>query len=158
MTQASLYRGILRSKRESVECRRCTEINLEKARVATKVRTGRTPTDKIIWESLKNKEIGNKKIRNFLWKSIHDCLPCGHIWEKARNLEHRAHCEGCDKTESLKHILTECNFTGQKQIWKLVKETLTRKNIEFTNLSLGDIISCAVKGDYKKDKVKRKNV
>jgi ribonuclease HI len=149
MTQSSLYRGILRQMRESKRERRHTEANLEKARESAKMRTGKLPTNERIWESLKSEDIKNKKVRNFLWKCIHDCLPCGHVWEKPKNLEHRARCDGCRTTESIEHILTECEYTGQKLIWNLVSKTLSKKGLDFHHPTLGTILSCGIKRDHK---------
>ncbi|KAJ7829455.1 hypothetical protein B0H13DRAFT_1465810, partial [Mycena leptocephala] len=49
---------------------------LDKIRYAIQAQCGKTPTDEDIWRSIRHKDIG-RKIRNFLWKSLHQTYKCG---------------------------------------------------------------------------------
>ncbi len=72
---------------------------------------------------------------------IHDTNKIGLYWERIPNYEQRSRCQKCDGiTESLEHIMTECEASGQKIIWKLAAETLASRNVDILNLSIGDIM------------------
>jgi len=74
MNQASLYTGILEQKK-SLE-RMGTIVNLDLTRWAIKDLSDKLPTDRAIWKSIRNKNI-TRKIREFLWKSMHNAHKCG---------------------------------------------------------------------------------
>ena len=129
MSQALLYQGIL--ERRTKPSRRGTTICLDMARHGVKEIAGYLPTDKKIWYSLRNKDI-SRNVRAYLWKCMHRAHRCGGYWLKLPGYEQRAECRICGSEESMEHILTECQGSGQKTVWKLVQELLTRKGIPQT--------------------------
>jgi hypothetical protein len=42
------------------------------------------------------------------------------------------------------HILTQCETPGQKEVWELAEQIWTRKNLEWCQPWLGNIVSCAL--------------
>ncbi|KAF6749304.1 hypothetical protein DFP72DRAFT_819135 [Ephemerocybe angulata] len=136
LTQSKAYKNILAWKTRKSGERIRTIRMLERVRNDTKTRIGRTATDATIWKSLVSKNIMSKKVKAFLWRAAHDCVPCGHIWEKAKGFEGRAKCDTCNTTESLEHILTECTHSGQEVIWGLVKEALKEKGVPWEEITL----------------------
>jgi ribonuclease HI len=112
MTQASLYMGILEQKKSQE--RMGTIVNLDLTRWAIKDLSDKLPIDSAIWKSIRNKDI-TRKIREFLWKSMHNAHKCGKFWNNIPGLEQRATCPVCNEEESMEHILLECNAPGQKK-------------------------------------------
>lgn len=143
-TQATLYRGIRREKEKATPPRKKTAIQLDIARHEIKERTGKSPTDRAIWNSLRGGKIENKRARQLVWKMLHDCLPVGRYWDKMTNYEHRAECSHCGTTESLEHIFTECQYTGQSTIWTQVEEILEKKGIAWTTPTMGMVLGCGI--------------
>ncbi|KAF6765699.1 hypothetical protein DFP72DRAFT_798461 [Ephemerocybe angulata] len=151
LTQSKAYKGILAWKRAKTGGRLRTLRMLDRIREETARRIGRVATNGTIWKSLISKNIVSKKVRAFMWKATHDCVPCGHIWAKVKGLEDRSRCDSCGCTESLEHILTECTRSGQELVWRLVRLALEEKGIEWEDLTLGTILGCAVREQKKKD-------
>ena len=149
LSQAQLYQGIRESHEEDLDICRGALVGLDMIRWATirwatKERWGIFPTDHAIWQSIRQLVI-DRKIRAFLYRVIHDTNKIGQYWERIPNYEHRSRCQKCDgTTESLEHIMTECEASGQKQVWKLATESLASRNIDTSTLSIGDIMGCAM--------------
>ncbi|KAF8993830.1 hypothetical protein BDQ17DRAFT_1169044, partial [Cyathus striatus] len=145
ITQSLAYQGILREERSISDLeRRSTTINLDIIRYGIHERTGKIPTDRAIWASSRSKNIQHKRVRNFIWKTIHEIHKCSKSWKKINSLEHRAHCPTCDTEETMEHILTECRATRQNIVWKLVRRLLEMRNISWEDTSFGSIIGCGI--------------
>ncbi|PPR01210.1 hypothetical protein CVT24_006120 [Panaeolus cyanescens] len=143
MTQATAYRAILewnenqkrgpnsktnpRTDHDGNSTRRATKIKLDIARHAVLENVGSSPTDEILWRSLRNKTI-SKNIRAFMWTAMHNGQKCGEYWTKMTNLEHR----------------------GQNLIWELAQELLKAAGINKRRPSLGDILSAGVPQIHKR--------
>ena len=54
----------------------------------------------------------------------------------------RANCHVCDDTESLSHVLLECEVSGQSMIWSLAKQLWLKKNLPWPDLSPDSILGC----------------
>ncbi|KAF5378615.1 hypothetical protein D9615_007186 [Tricholomella constricta] len=144
-TQGLLYKGIRKIKASKTKARRQTTCHLDIARHEIAQRTGKLPTDKAIWTSLKKGHLlSNKRARQLIWKLMHHGLPIGEFWNSITNYEHRAECRECGTTESPEHIFTECKFSGQETIWKSVKTIFENKNIPWIAPSLGTVMGCGI--------------
>ena len=142
MTQALLYQGILEQKKVSE--RRGTLVGLDMARHGVKEISGFFPTDQKIWFSLRNKDI-SKNIRAYLWKCMHSAHRCGTFWMRIPGYEQRATCRVCGCDETMEHILTECQASGQATIWKLVLELLAKKGIPQRDApTFGQVLGCGL--------------
>ena len=142
ITQATIYKGIIESK--PTPNRRGTETHLDMTRWAIHDYNKETPTDSQIWASTRDKAL-QKGTRAFLWKALHNAFKIGRYWEHINNFKHRALCRQCDNvTETLKHILTECEASGQKPIWQFVKDIHARRGIPFEKPTLGEILGCSM--------------
>ncbi|KAJ7877250.1 hypothetical protein B0H14DRAFT_2342426 [Mycena olivaceomarginata] len=98
-------------------------------RFAVQDLTGKTPSDKEIWFSIRDKDM-TRKIRNFMWKCLHQADKCGTHWRNIPGFEHWATCAHCHVDETKEHILLECNAPGQSVIWKLCRELWQKKHKE----------------------------
>jgi hypothetical protein len=143
-TQASLYKGIRRRKKQARQERRATKENLDIARHNVNSRTNSLPNDEQIWASVRNNAIHNKKAKQFLWKLIHGALLCGRFWEKMNNYENRSVCVPCNTLESPEHILTECEFSGQKTVWSIVNDLFGKKGIPWSRATIGAVLGCGI--------------
>ncbi|TFK62739.1 hypothetical protein BDN72DRAFT_827234 [Pluteus cervinus] len=141
MTQATLYRGILQTKK--LESRRKTEENLELTRYAVQEQTDRLPKNETIWKSIKSKDI-SRNIRAFMWRTMHDAYKCGKYWENIPNFEERGTCLSCNTTETMDHILTKCQANGQQVIWNLTEQLLTEKGIPWTTPTIGTLLGSTI--------------
>ncbi|KAK0500541.1 hypothetical protein EDD18DRAFT_1329557 [Armillaria luteobubalina] len=114
MSQSEAYKAIKVAKTRSsgklyqkqVQ-RRKTRMNLERTRTATEVLTGRQPTDKLIWSGIRRKEFSNS-VKLFLWMTMHDAYKVGSWWENIPGYEQRGSRAKCNQTETMEHILFEC--------------------------------------------------
>ncbi|KAF6760765.1 hypothetical protein DFP72DRAFT_804753, partial [Ephemerocybe angulata] len=145
MTQALLYKGIRRVKREGTKERRRTMMGLDATRYASKDRVGLAPLDETIWKSIRAKNMGDNRLRVFLWKIVHDALGCGSFWENIEKYKERAKCPTCDITETAEHTLTECPSSGQKVVWNLVQRVFEKKGIDWKRPTPGSIASCGAR-------------
>ncbi|KAF6742599.1 ribonuclease H-like protein, partial [Ephemerocybe angulata] len=143
-TQALLYKGVRRAKLADTPTRRRTEGGLDVARHAVHSRLGLTPTDVTLWKSVRSKNLLSNRVRSFIWRLLHDALPCGTFWEKVPNYEHRALCPACEVTETAEHTLTDCRASGQDLIWARAAQIFEEKKIPWTRLTLGTISGCAI--------------
>ncbi|KAG6825175.1 hypothetical protein H0H92_004465 [Tricholoma furcatifolium] len=129
-TQKLLYATII-SKAEAPR-RLSTLRNLEAVREAVADNTGDdTPSDKRIWSSLKTPTI-TKETRAFLWKTLQGAYKLGTFWERIPDYEHRANCPSCGSTETMYHILLECEASGQEYVWRRVASLLNVRGIKWT--------------------------
>ena len=82
-------------------------------------------------------------IQVFLWKSLHQAHHCSHYWLHIPNYKQWADCHVCNNFESLGHILSECDTSGQSIIWPLTQE-LWLKKLPWPTLSLSSILGCMI--------------
>ncbi|KAK0505575.1 hypothetical protein EDD18DRAFT_1316386 [Armillaria luteobubalina] len=99
----------------------------KRTRAATEALTGKQPTDKLIWSGLCHKDF-SMSTRQFLWMTMHDAYKIGAWWEDKPGYEQRSRCARCNVTESMEHILFECEEPGQHQVWELTKSSGQGKN------------------------------
>ncbi|KAK0438558.1 hypothetical protein EV421DRAFT_1714212, partial [Armillaria borealis] len=144
MTQKLAYKAIRINKMRKQKRRRRTKENLEYAKAAAEEAFNDRPTEERFWKSLKHKDIP-RKTRYTLWMMAHDAYMVGENWKRpnyAPELQEQAMCKHCPgNVESIEHILTTCQCPGQKEIWELAKEILTKKGIEWRAPTLGLLLT-----------------
>ncbi|KAJ7029312.1 hypothetical protein C8F04DRAFT_1211952 [Mycena alexandri] len=104
-------------------------------RYAVQTQSGKTPSDEDIWMSIRHKDL-DRRVRNFLWKCVHQTYKCGSYWRNIPDYEHLAVCPTCNVDDNIKHALLECNSPGQELIWKLFSN--------MPQMSIGLILGCGL--------------
>ncbi|RDX56699.1 ribonuclease H-like protein [Lentinus brumalis] len=137
LTQAKAYRWILNLKDKG----RCVTSERNALRVVAAVSEDlHCPiSENRLWRAFRSKDLG-RKIRIFLWKSVHDAYRVGQYWRNIPQCEHRATCDACGVEESMEHILTECDAPGQRIIWQLAWTMLERAGLKLPDVSYGLIL------------------
>ncbi|KIK36157.1 hypothetical protein CY34DRAFT_94956 [Suillus luteus UH-Slu-Lm8-n1] len=99
-------------------------------------------TDESIWKSCRNKDFP-KKIQMFLYKSMNNAYRIGEFWQQIPTFEHRANCHTCNEdTESMEHILMQCNNPTRKLIWDLAKKLWPAQHGQWPEPTIGRILGC----------------
>ena len=139
-TQARAYAYI--TNRDTPQLKRRTEILLDQIRTTLEETNKHAPTDRKIWEGCRHRDI-RRPIQTFLYKAINNALRIGEFWERIPNLEQRARCASCNApTESLEHILIDCDHPSTKQIWMLAKRLWPTNHPQWQDPSLGILLGC----------------
>jgi hypothetical protein len=113
-------------------------------RHAVKERTGTFPDVHKVWQSTRHCDF-SKISRTFIWKSIHNTHKIGGYWENIDNYSHRANCRKCGTTESLEHILLQCDIPGQKTVWQGAEKLWHKKQDTWPELTnMGPILRCGL--------------
>ena len=139
LTQAIAYKGILEKKGPYI--RPATSNNLETARLAIAEYTQKLETDETIWHGLQKPTI-RIKIRQFLYKAMHETQKIGNFWSHIPGYEERQNCPTCQVPESMTHILIHCRATPVRAIWSLAREHWPHENLQWPNITLGMILGC----------------
>ena len=139
LTQAIAYKGILEQK--APHTRPTTSYNLERARIAIADYTGKQETDENIWRGLQKPTI-RTKIRQFLYKAMHETQKIGSFWTHIQGYEDRQYCPTCGTTESMDHILIACRAGPVRTIWNLARESWPQENPRWPEITLGTILGC----------------
>jgi hypothetical protein len=121
--------------------RKSTFINLDRIRCSVYEISDYTPTDEMIWKSIRSINL-RRLHRELFWKSIHNIFRVGDFWTHIDNLETMAICETCGVPENLEHIAMECEASGAKLIWKLTQKLWHMKYPIWPPLSWGLILGC----------------
>ena len=137
LTQAVAYRGVMETKPRPPRPG-CSE-NLTMAKEAVEAGNGTKETDESIWTSIRNPTI-RIRVRQFLYKTMHQAYMIGHVWSGIQGYETRAICETCNVVESMEHILLECRANAPRTNWKRAKETWPHGQRLWPNISLGTIL------------------
>ncbi|PPQ71790.1 hypothetical protein CVT25_005499 [Psilocybe cyanescens] len=138
MTQSLLYKGIKRRKTYPA-LKNQTLANLDMARHAVPYANNTLPDDETLWNGI-NDKLFPHRIRAYLWKATHNAYKIGRYWEQIPNYEQRGHCHVCATTETMGHILLECEASGQAKAWKTAKELWAVRQLPWTEPSLGMIL------------------
>ena len=137
MTQALAYKGIRLNKTKNTPP--ITPNLLQRIREAIRALNGQSETDATIWKSLR-KPILRTRIQQFLYNSVHQALMVGDVWNHIPNFEYRETCPTCNTTESMEHILTQCNANTNRIIWRLAEETWPHHDMQWPEINIGLII------------------
>jgi ribonuclease HI len=143
MTQSKAYkiikhRKILTSKYQEALDRYTTNRNITYAQDAALDSKGDSPSAKQIRKSVKHKDL-SRSIWYFLWMLIHDAYKVGKHWLKVSGSEWKGICTS-GVTETMNHILTECQENGQKQVWDLALELWILKTKQLLRPLIGEIM------------------
>ena len=113
--------------------------------------------DEKVWKDLEN--IKNTKIRDFIWKMIHNRIKCGKFFKHIPNWQEKQFCR-CGQIESIEHILLECKESKQKSLWKVVKRTWKKlTGLKWKKLTIDDILAIgSIKPSKSKDRILTKEV
>lgn len=136
-TQKLIYQGI-REEKTYLQRKTATEM-LDRTRYAVEDLSGYLPSDEIIWKATQHKDT-TRRIRDFIWKTMHGAYRVGKWWRNIPTMEQRAECQHCRVEDSMEHILTECDLPGQKHIWKTVEKIWLKKHKEWPRLTIGTIL------------------
>ncbi|KAJ3966699.1 hypothetical protein EV361DRAFT_933969, partial [Lentinula raphanica] len=122
MNQSMLYKAIKiqkmkRPQQQKKLNRRATSENIERAKLGAMTISGKTPTAKRIWCSLRHKDF-SRQFRYFLWMTIHNGYMIGRFWDRTEE-PWKGTCAFCGVEETMEHILTECRGPGMEEIWSL---------------------------------------
>ncbi|KAG0694780.1 hypothetical protein DFH29DRAFT_985146 [Suillus ampliporus] len=121
ITQATAYQGIMLSQKLNHKC--STLSLLERTRHAVKE------------VSRHHKDLSKK--------ALHNSLKVGEFWTNIPTFKQRARCLHCrDDTESIDHILVECDHPTTKLIWRLAKRLWPHNDNPWPTTSLGMILRC----------------
>ncbi|KAJ7721206.1 hypothetical protein B0H16DRAFT_1335464, partial [Mycena metata] len=118
-----------------------TFINLDRTRCAIEKVSGYTPSDEMIWKSIRSTTL-HRLSREFLWKCMHNAFMVGDFWLHIDTMDIRGRCHTCLVPESLEHIALECNAHGQSIIWDLTRELWSMKYDDWPILNWGLLLGC----------------
>ncbi|KAF9234528.1 hypothetical protein BU15DRAFT_52534 [Melanogaster broomeanus] len=138
-TQRLFYKGIL-STQTPARQKRSTIIHLAITKYAVSDISGTTPTEPQIWNSLRDRDIP-RAIRNFLWKVLHNAYKIGEYWQLMANYELRGSCHLCGETETMEHILLECDKSvAITTIWQLSKDLWQKRETTWPTITFGTVM------------------
>ncbi|KAJ7106960.1 hypothetical protein C8R44DRAFT_637955 [Mycena epipterygia] len=137
-----MFTQIIKSLRDR-PTRKSTTYNLDRIRCCISETFGYQPPDAAIWTSIRSTNI-HRLTRNFLWKCMRDTYHVGMFWERVQNLEALGQCSTCRMTESMEHIMLECNAPGQQQVWRLVEELWKLRYPNCPALNWGLLLGCGL--------------
>ncbi|KAJ3804682.1 hypothetical protein F5876DRAFT_53074 [Lentinula aff. lateritia] len=146
MTQALAYKAIREQRMKKYSRRNRTSMNIAKAQASMTNIHKKNPTRKEIWKGLRHGDF-TREARHFLMMTAHDAYMVGTHWDKFNrrpDLQIRATCRKCNVTETMEHILTECNCNGQKTVWRLAEELWEKKGHKWHGIDLGIILTCGL--------------
>lgn len=142
ITQWLAYRALMADTH--LEYNRQTLCLLSITRAAIENLTTTLETDETIWKSCRHKDI-TKKIQMFIYKTLNNAYKLGEFWLQIPTFEQRARCSTCGElSESMEHILVQCNNLARKKIWSMVRTIWPRKYGPWPELSIGLILGCGV--------------
>jgi ribonuclease HI/exonuclease III len=144
LTRSLAYRVIRAGKRQVPMIRKGTERHLQLARSAVEEISGTQPTNESIWRLTKDPTLLPKH-RQFLWRTAHNGFKAGEWWLHVHGREFRAECNCTPHLphETMGHILTECLYPGQSEIWALVKSLWEMRGQKWPYLNVGLLVGIA---------------
>ncbi|KAJ6595209.1 hypothetical protein DFH09DRAFT_1413272 [Mycena vulgaris] len=155
LTQALAYRGI--KEQHTIPSRKATEENLKLIQDVSEELFKRTPTPAKIWKSVRHADL-SRRVKTFLWKSIHGAHRIGKFWKHIPGYEERGMCTQCNVEETLEHVLLECASPTRAQIWELVRQLWLKKHGQLPPVSMGLILGCCMATFEKESKLKPSGV
>ncbi|KAL1707194.1 hypothetical protein EV121DRAFT_199747, partial [Schizophyllum commune] len=153
ITQALAYKALRAKKLRKLHPRSSTEKNVKRVQIAIEEAYGVQATSERIWKSIRDKAI-MPECTNFMWTSMHEAYMIGDKWlewydgSKPEHEEKRARaiCKKCGVTESMDHILFNCDAPGQESVWNLTKALWEETGREWRAPNFGTVMgaACAV--------------
>jgi len=126
LTQKTTYELILQEKNLKPGGEQ-TQKRIEDTCKEHKRKTKNKITSKDIWTGIKNKRIPFK-VKDFIWKLIHNCHKVGDWFKKIPNWQDKATCE-YGEIETMNYILVECE--KNKSIWQEAEKIWKENNKDF---------------------------
>jgi ribonuclease HI len=142
ITQSTAYRAIIQERRVPELEKVSTNLDRIQTDMGLGI-TNQSPTHDTIWKDLKQTKAIHRTQREFLFKSIKNVLRVGSYWTHIPNHEQRAVCHTCNKTETMEHILTECQAPGQTEIWEEIGRIWELRQKTWTKPAYREILGCA---------------
>ena len=137
LDQATAYQGIRQIKTAKDPPAAAEQI--DRARRAIEQITGDSETNETIWMSLK-KPVIRTRVRQFIYKVIHQTHLVGKIWRHIPGFGQRQFCSTCHQIESMEHILTQCPANTRQIPWDLAKQIWPHTQTQWQEINLGLII------------------
>lgn len=137
MTQALAYKGIRQIKMERTPPV-LPDLLLE-IREAIRSFNGQHETNATIWRSFR-KPILRTRVQQYFYKSVHQALMVGDVWNHIPTYEYRETCQTCDTMESMTHILTQCAARSNQIVWSLAKEAWPHRDNSWPPITIGLIL------------------
>ncbi|KAI0716316.1 hypothetical protein C8Q76DRAFT_723701 [Earliella scabrosa] len=97
---------------------------------------GVSPTVPALWKAVRGKDVP-RQLRDFYWLAMHQAHRVGKYWTNIPGYEQRADCSVCGVTDSMEHILTECQAPGQGRVWQRAYEIMSAKGRPLPVVTLG---------------------
>ena len=130
-----------------------TKRNIEAIKSDMRSKWNRNIEEREIWNDIE--KINQPKTREFIWKIIHGRIKCGPFFRHIPKWQEKEFCR-CGKSESIEHILTKCERSGQKSLWKLIRRVWKKETgIKMKKQSIESIMAM---GSIKAVNDKGKNV
>jgi len=153
MTQSLAYK-LLQKKMNVTPTTIVGDVSVAEAKMAAELQSTLRPTSAQIWTSMWKMKI-EPKIKDFLWKMIHNRLRCGPYFARIPTLRDRKFCI-CGHIESIEHIIFGCQLTCQNQIWSYIEHLWNDMfNIEWIDptidlvKAIGCVRLCDKKGNHR---------
>jgi hypothetical protein len=116
--------------------RKTTSINLERIRCAVQGISNLSPTDEMIWKSIRASTF-QRLTREFYWMCLHNIFRVGYFWDHIPHSENFGHCHVCEVPKTLEHIALECRAPEQSMIWDLTVKLWSRTYLNWPKLNWG---------------------
>ena len=156
-TQRSFYQNLVKLHiGKNYAPKMATKTNVATMQSATKELWGMTPTPHQLWKSIRSRDIP-KNIRNFLWKCLHGSYKVGSYWRNIPNYEDQGICCLCGESESMQHILIDCEPSiVQHTVWKLASELWCKREDTWPDISFGLILGANLQNSANTKSAKKK--
>jgi exonuclease III len=147
MKQATIYRILQRENKQAIKT--ATWMNIARIQATIAKTQERVPSEEEVWLSFRHKDF-SRKIRDFKWRSAHNAYCLGNYWSNIEGLEYRSICRICGETESMEHIITDCESIERITIWKLTSKLIETASGTRPELSYPAILGNALRSPTEK--------
>ncbi|KAH9971888.1 ribonuclease H-like domain-containing protein [Russula compacta] len=121
INQSVAYQGIRGTK--TTQLLQTTQSNLQAAKEAIRIVNRSRETDTTIW-----------------LRALHNAYMIRERWMHIPNFKLRALCSVCRETETMQHILLECNAIACHIVWHMAKELWPHDPQEWPDITIGTIL------------------
>jgi len=139
VTQAIAYRGIMECQPHRHHT--TTSENLQSTREAIHNYNNLLETDETLWSGMRRRTL-RTRVHQFMYKAMHGTQKIGKYWRHIENAAQRELCTTCGVTESMEHILTQCQATPRATIWQEAESLWPHKPNLWLDITLGIILGC----------------
>jgi hypothetical protein len=132
LSQAQAYQMILDNKPKAPFP--ATERNMQIIKESVGNLRQKQPTNASTWKATQSTTLC-RRVQNFNFNMIHNSLKTGNFFKHIPNCEHRVNCPRCETTDSIEHILLNCQSSHCEIVWNTVKSIWP---VEFAKPIYGD--------------------